>query len=433
MFLGMRGSNDWVANQRPTNWRQQIMYLYPNGMMPLTALTALMGTESVDDPRFNWWTYTFTTAQGAVTGVFTTPDLLNAYVTGGVAGQTLYVAISAADAARIRIGHQILLRDASDWSVDVIAKVTNVTIGIIGTLAVKLLEDDNNSVVVPPNDLSNCDSYLIMGNVNPEGGVMPDPVALNPTSHYNYTQIFRTSLAITRTARKTKLRTGDDYQKAKREALEMHGIEMELAFWWGVRTENVGDNGKPERTTLGLINFIRQNALANCDDFTTNVTYAGTTWATSGETWLTNMLEQIFRYGGSERLAVCGSGALLGIQRMVTAGSQYVIEAVPNQYGMDVRKFVTPFGTINFKTHPLFSFDPTTRNMMVLFEPKDLKYRYIDDTTFYGESGKTVGEGNNSRRVDGTEEEWLTECGLEYHHAVKDAVLNGVGLDSVLP
>jgi hypothetical protein len=213
----------------------------------------------------------------------------------------------------------------------------------------------------------------------------------------------------------------------------MHGIEMELAFWWGVRTENIGDNGKPERTTMGLINFIRQNAAANCDDFTTNPTYAGTTWATSGETWLTNMLEQIFRYGGSERLAVCGSGTLLGIQRMVTAGTQYVIEAVPNQYGMDVRKFVTPFGTINFKTHPLFSFDPTTRNMMVLFEPKDLKYRYIDDTTFYGESGKTVGEGNNSRRVDGTEEEWLTECGLEYHHAVKDAVLNGVGLDSVLP
>jgi hypothetical protein len=354
-------------------------------------------------------------------------------VTGGLAGQTLYVAISAADAARIRIGHQILLRDASDWSVDVIGKVTNVTIGVIGTLAVKLLEDDNNSNMVPPNDLSNCDNYLIMGNVNPEGGVMPDPVALNPTSHFNYTQIFRTSLAITRTARKTKLRTGDDYQKAKREALEMHGIEMELAFWWGVRTENIGDNGKPERTTMGLINFIRQNAAANCDDFTTNPTYAGTTWATSGETWLTNMLEQIFRYGGSERLAVCGSGALLGIQRMVTAGTQYVIEAVPNQYGMDVRKFVTPFGTINFKTHPLFSFDPTTRNMMVLFEPKDLKYRYIDDTTFYGESGKTVGEGNNSRRVDGTEEEWLTECGLEYHHAVKDAVLNGVGLDSVLP
>jgi hypothetical protein len=430
MFLGMRGTLDWVTDQRPKNWRQQILYLYPNGMMPLTALTALMGSESVDDPEYYWWTYQFSTAQGAINGVFTTPDLLNPYVGGGIAGQTLYIVISATEANRIRAGHQILLRDASDWRVDVVAKVTNVTIGVIGTLAVVLLEADNNS---PVHDLADADNYMIMGNVNPEGGEMPDPIALNPTKHYNYTQIFRTSLSITRTARKTKLRTDNDYQKAKREALEMHGIEMELAFWWGIRTERTGDNGKPERTTMGLINFIRQNAPANCDDFTINADYAGTTWATSGQTWLENQLEVMFRYGGSERLAVCGSGALLGIQRMVQANTQYNIEAVPNKFGMDVRKFVTPFGTINFKTHPLFSYDATTRNMMVLFEPKDIKYRFIDDTTFYGENGTTHPEGYGERRVDGTNEEWLTECGMEYHHPVKDAVLNGVGLDSVLP
>jgi hypothetical protein len=434
MFLGMRGTNDWVTDQRPRNWREQILYLYPNGMMPLTALTALMGSESVDDPQYYWWTQIFSTAMGTITGIFTTPDLLNAYVTGGVAGQTLYITISAADAARIRIGHQILLRDASDWSVDVNAKVTNVTIGAIGTVAVVLLEADDNSVMVPANDLSNADSYLVIGNINPEGGVMPTAIALNPVKHYNYTQIFRTSLSITRTARKTKLRTGNDYQKAKREALEMHGIEMELAFWWGIMTERTGDNGKPERTTMGLIPFIRQNAAANCDDFTINPTYAGTTWAASGQTWLENQLEVMFRYGGSERLAVCGSGALLGIQRMVQTNTQYNIEAVPNQYGMDVRKFVTPFGTINFKTHPLFSYDATTRNMMVLFEPSDVKLRYIDDTKFYGEnSSGSHPEGYGQGRVDGTDEEWLTECGLEFHHPVKDAVLNGVGLDSVLP
>jgi len=55
-FLGMRGTGDWVANQRPLNWRQQILKLYPNGMAPLTAILSMMGGNSVDDPQFNWWT-----------------------------------------------------------------------------------------------------------------------------------------------------------------------------------------------------------------------------------------------------------------------------------------------------------------------------------------------------------------------------------------
>ena len=52
-FLGLRASDDFVSNERPTSWRENILYLYPNGMAPLTALTAMMPTETVDDPQFN--------------------------------------------------------------------------------------------------------------------------------------------------------------------------------------------------------------------------------------------------------------------------------------------------------------------------------------------------------------------------------------------
>ena len=83
------------------------------------------------------------------------------------------------------------------------------------------------------------------------------------------------------------------------------------------------------------------------------------------------------------------------------------------------------------KTHPLFSYDVTTRNMMVILEPKELEYKYIDDTSFYGEaSSKTHPDGYGQRRIDGTNEEFLTECGLEFGLPQKCAVLNGVGLDN---
>ena len=55
-FLGMRGTGDWVTNQRPQNWREQILYLYPNGMAPLTAILSMMSSEMTTDPTFNWWT-----------------------------------------------------------------------------------------------------------------------------------------------------------------------------------------------------------------------------------------------------------------------------------------------------------------------------------------------------------------------------------------
>ena len=429
MFLGMRGSGDFTTNERPTNYRQQILKLYPNGMAPLTAILSMMGSESVDDPQFNWWTQVQSTVQGAVAGIFTVADLSVAYAGGGVAGQTVFVSVTTTLANRIRQGHQILLRDASDWSVDVVGKVTEVTRGAVNSvLSVRLLEADDNSV--NGNDLVDCDNFKIIGNINPEGGEMPDAIALNPVQVYNYTQILRTPLSMTRTALKTRLRTPNQYQRAKAEALEMHSWEMELAFLWGIMTQNIGDNGKPERTTMGVIPFIRQYAAANCDDYTLNAIYAGQTWAAGGETWFKNMLELIFRYGASEKLCLCGSGFLLGLDALAMASGQVNIQPGQKTYGMQIMSWLTPFGTIHFKTHPLFSFDQTTRHMGVILEPKEMKYRYIDDTSFFGENngGKTHPAGYGQRRIDGLNEEWLTECGLEFGLPQKCAVLNGVGL-----
>lgn len=423
MFLGMRGNGDWVTDQRPLNWRQQILYLYPNGMAPLTAMLSMMSSQSTDDPQFNWWTQEQTAVSGTVNGVFTTSDLSTPYTSGGVFGDILYISISAANGNRVREGHQILLRDASDYRVDVVGKVVGVARGAtVAVLAVKLLENDDNSSA---HDLSDCDNFKIIGNINPEGSEMPEAIALKPTKVYNYTQIFRTPLSVTRTARKTRLRTGDQYQKAKAEALEMHSWEMELAFLWGIRTELTGDNGKPERTTMGVINFIRTYAAANCDDYTLNPTYAGADWTTSGETWFKAMLEQIFRYGSNEKLALVGSGALLGIDALAMTGGQVNLQPAQKTYGMQILTWITPFGTLHMKTHPLFSHDATTRNMMVILEPKELTYRYIDDTMFkeYKDS---------SGHLDGDESEYITECGLEFGLAQKCAILNGVGFDNKL-
>jgi hypothetical protein len=432
-FLGMRGNGDWVTDQRPKNWRQAMLYRYPNGDMPLTAILSKMASEKTDDPEFNWWTKSLATQRATVTGVYTVAALNVAYVSGAVSGDTLYIKMSAADISQFRIGHIVLLRDSSNLAVDVVAKVTGRTEnGASSFLQVYLLEADDNS---SSNDLSDCDMAWVIGNANAEGAAMPDAIAYDPTKWYNYTQIFRTPLEMTRTAMQTRLRTAEQYKEAKREALELHGIEMEKNFLFGVPSELVGSNGKPERTTLGIIPAIKGGYTGHggnagtVNNFVTDSNYAGLTWLQAGEEWLDAQLETIFRYGGKEKLAIAGSGAILAINRLVKNGGNFDYTPMTADYGINVTKWVTPFGVIYLKMHPLFTHEITTRNSMVILEPKDIKYRYIQDTIFKSDDRLKKG-GWTSR--DGIKEEYLTEAGLEYHHPDGWGYLTGFGSDNAV-
>jgi hypothetical protein len=432
-FLGMRGTGDWVTNDRPEDWRQGILREFPNGMMPLTAIMSMMGKQRTMDPTFHWWTKTLPRQGGAVTNIYTDVGLSSAYASGGVAGDTLYVKCAEAVSDDFRAGHNAVLRYAGDGGastgdpdVDVNTEVVDVVKnGANSYIAVKLLEDDDNSTSY---DLSDADTILVSGSMQAEGADMPDALVQNPVEYSNYTQIFETAIDLTRTAMRTKLRTEDSYKEAKRDALEYHGIEMEKALLRGVAYSGTGDNGKPKRATQGWVNFIKTNAASNVFNYKLDTGYSGQSWIQSGEEWLDASLETIFRYGDSEKLGVCGSGALLGINRLAKSGGFIQIEPRTAAYGLEVRSWITPFGVLHLKTHPLFSYEATDRYRILVVEPRHGKFRFIDDTFFKGDSEKDGGA--NSK--DGKNESWLTEGGYEFHFPNRHGILDGVGLDNAV-
>lgn len=425
-FLGMKGTGQFATDERPKNWREMILYLYPNGAAPLTAMLSMMGSETTDDYEFNWWTKTLPKQKIDVTAIYTDVALATAYSGDALtAGATVYVKGSEAQVSEFRPGHQVMLRQDGTSAVDTNGKVTDrVLNGASSYIAVRLLEDTDSS-----NDLDDVDIALIIGNVNSQGASIPQAISYEPEKFNNFTQIFRTPLSITRTARRTRLRTGDAYQEMKREALELHAIEMEKAFLWSIKSENTGSNGQPETTTRGLVPFIREEIADNVDDFQTNTTYSGKTWLQGGEDWLDEQLEKVFRYGDTEKLGICGSGALLGLNRLSKVTGQVQLTPMTTDYGLQVVNWLTPFGSIYLKTHPLYSYESSNRNAITILEPRKLKYRYIDDTTFISDPEDRV---NRNRSVDGTEEEFLTECGLEQHHPPAFGELTGVGQDNSL-
>lgn len=431
-FLGTRATDDWPTDMRPKDWREMLMYLYPNGDVPLTALLGMSGSAPTTDPEFNWWTQTIDAVSGTLldSGMYDEAALSTAYTTGGTEDEVIYAKVDLATYNLIRVGHQVMLRDASDYLADRNAKVTTHTIesGPVYSIGCKLLEADTSNL------LAGADTIFVIGNINPEGSEMPAAILRDSQKNYNYTQIFRTPLSITRTAMQTKIRiTPDEYLKQKREALEMHGIEMEMAFWFGLATEKTGTNGHPERTTKGLVPFIKDNAGTNISDYTLadsgfDGSYGGKTWIEvgGGDDWLQEMLERVFSYGGADRLAMCGPGALLAIQRLASAHGTIQLIPGATMWGMAVATLITPFGNVSLKTHPLWRKQASMRNTMVVFEPKNLHQRTVQDTIFHDDP-----DGNNKgNTVDGKNEEFLTEIGLEMHHPQTCGIFYGVGKDN---
>ena len=424
-------SGAWT-DERPLNWRQGIAKLYPNGKMPLLALTSKLASEKVDDPQFHWWEEELIGQRVDVTHVYTSYSALTPYSGACSAGDTLYITFTDANyyyTNQFKVGHVVMIARTDVANAKVRGVVTAVTkaSSTLGLVTLTMLEADSataNHVCSDTQAIAKNVDALIIGNANPELGERPDALVMRPTKYTNYTQIFRNALSISRTMEKTKLRTGDAYAKAKADALELHGMEMEKALLWGLPYETIGANGQPQRYTMGIDWWINEYNSGGVSDFKTD--HADSTWLNGGYNWMNDELEVIFRYGRNSKLGLCGSGALLGLNKLAKDGSTFQMTSATIAYGTKIIEWVTPFGVLNLVTAPLMSYDAIFRNTIYVLEPENIKWRYIDDTFFKADDTERKSDDTGK---DGREEEWLTEGGFEFRHAKTMGVMHNVGVD----
>lgn len=53
--LGLFGTGEFETDEDPKDWRQTILYLFPNGDAPLTALLSMANSEGCVSSTVNWW------------------------------------------------------------------------------------------------------------------------------------------------------------------------------------------------------------------------------------------------------------------------------------------------------------------------------------------------------------------------------------------
>lgn len=378
-FPGMRSTADFATDERPKNFREGILRLSPRNGSPLFALTSMMRSESTDDPEFSWWEETdemFVFELGAdITNVATTIPLV-------------------AKGTKLKPG-DILRVDATGENLRVatIASDTSITVtrawGPTGTPA-----GTAAAVDIPAASAA----LMYVGSAYREGAPRPLGTSQNPVKKKNYTQIFRTPVEWTRTAMATRLRTGNAQKEDRRRTLHKHAIGIERALFFGSAYETM-ESGQPIRSTGGILNFIPTSNVKS-------VTAAGVDLDE-----FESYMEGIFAYGSGEKVAWGSVKTLTIISQIIRKNSQYNWGPSEKEYGLDVRRLMTPAGVLAFVEHPLFGQGgQMLYEDLLIMDTDKLRYRYLA-----GADTKLL-KDRADKGVDGEAEEYLTECGLEVHN-----------------
>lgn len=397
-ITGLRTTANFGADVRPKNWREGIILQYPNGEFPLFALTSQMKKESTNDPEFNWFEKRL--------------DARRLYSEAGV-GDTSTTTVAVRDGAKSVVAKTMLYVEATGEILIVTADPTSdtsltVARGYAGTTAKNIPAKAN---------------ILVIGTSFEEGSLAPTGQAYDPFKRYNYTQIFRRTLEMTGTAQKTKLRTGDEEKEAKREALEYISIDIERSMWFSNRSEDTFE-GKPRRTMGGIMSQLPE---ANIFDASKEAHPDGVSFSDL-ESWI----KDLFKYGSSEKMVFCGDLALLTLQRIIrnSAESTWTWTPQTKEYGMNVTRLVTPFGTLVFKTCPLFSQSASSDlsgdapvygfdSYAFVLDMARVKYVYMEGRDLHYEADLT------ETGRDGKKSGYLAECSikieqLENHGLIKN-------------
>lgn len=435
MILGLVNSESY-ENYRLKDFKQSIQYQYPNGKFPLAGLLSLMTPEETVDPEFYHWERrvkqrkTLTASMGSSKGPIKNSSDADPGDPVSVVAGTAYT-LCVDDATQFRVGELVMMKLLNTSDAEVRPQFRITALADTSGTPNKLTAVCVNSVANLYNGATNENvdkEVIVVGSAFHEGRSAVDgEVCELPTKITNYTQIFRTPFSFTRTALKNPQyfdKTGPYKTKAK-DAMIQHMINLEMAYIFGRKSEvapsgtvdTATGTGLPIRYTGGLIYHLERweagdyGTVTATSDSDIDKRIIENTAGTLDEDSYDDYLARLASKGNEkspEWLCMCGWGFASTINKLFK-GKSVLNTSIPSReaYGMKVVEHLTPFGTIYYKTHPLFSDNDEWRYWGLFVDVHSLKYRPLSD------SDTTLKKMIQANDLDGRKDEWLTEAGLQ--------------------
>lgn len=456
-LLGLLSTEDF-ASERFTSIRRSVFYQYPNGAAPLLGLLSMLDGEVLNDPEFSWYEdrlaelVSNTVVNGTTSGAWyaDSSGALGSAMATTAADRTAGTAywLRVASLASFRGNDIIKIKglNVTGTTVDGQFRILPTAAGVwsSGTQYIRVTPINTIAAVLNVYNQSDAATEVqVLGNANMQGQTGSHEGAYTlSTRTGNNAQTFRTPFSFTGTAIATSAKfdeTGPYKDKAKKAAMK-HMIQMELQFLFGDPSKSIdATSGLPTYTTGGIMFFLRlwevgtgnsyagvastypvAASTANSDDNKRIININGNITLTA----LDDYYERLFRHTNNvsnEKLAFVGSGFLNVVNKLYKTG--FVNNAnmpVQDTYGMNISSHVTPFGTVHYKTHPLFSRNAFMRYNALFLDVQNFKYRYVQgrDTDIK----QNCQPNNADYRLD----EHLTEAGLELQFPEANMYMVGV-------
>ena len=231
-------------------------------------------------------------------------------------------------------------------------------------------------------------------------------------------------------------KTGIYKEKAKENSLN-HMTEIERAMLFGDRsiTTTTAEDGEsvPIRTMGGVLWFLRQWELGTpygvapsyMNDYTDpNKRIITLPNNTINPKIYGQLLEKVFRVTNNKdysKLCLCGNRFLSTINEMYRGSTTLISQQGKDvAYGMNVVQHDTLFGTVYYKTHPLFQTYGDFSDCAFFLDIQNLRYRPLLDSDTRLLANRQ--ENDEDRRKD----EWVTEASLECRLAESHMFVQGV-------
>lgn len=430
------------------NDRRRVFREYPNGGAPLVGLLSLMDSEPTDNAKFGWFEKRFVQPESvlAVSGQETSPfwsavggtNYSTTQAFNGVENNTPHTrTVRVADSTNFRVSQVIMIRDVPQSNSAFVQIKGVITAVQTGLLTFQVLEDVTGVLCTTNLTTGGTKGPVgatvsVIGTANAENASsLGNGRFVVPVNPENYTQIFRTAYGFSATSLKMPAnfdKTGIYREKAKDNCID-HMTEIEKAMLFGSKAistaTDVSGDTVPIRYTGGILWFLQEwersgggttgyrpsGSAATLDSDDNKRIIENVSGTMTYATWNT-YVERAFRVTNnksSEKLVLCGSGALAAVNSLVELGLVTTNKNMGTEstYGMNLVTLETVFGVLHFKSHPLFNADPAWRYDALILDVQNLRYRPLNDRD------TALLKNRQANDVDGRKDEWLSEVGLE--------------------
>jgi len=249
--------------------------------------------------------------------------------------------------------------------------------------------------------LTNGDTLYFLGNAFMEHTEAPESQVLTSGSVFNYPQIFKDAVELSRREMDTE-RYDEKSPQLKEKRKEMFLLHMEKinrTFWQGQRKDDT--SGSSRRTlTRGALNFINTNVVDCGGSFT--------------RTKMNSLLKAVFDHGIGNKYLFVGSDMMDAMDTEFFTNGNVQLTPGSKEFGLDIRTWISPYGRVKIAYDQVLSQMYSDYGALLDFDT--LKERYMLKTKLFQNI-------KNENDPDGVKDEYKTDIGLQMANEEKSGII----------